>query len=96
MVRVFQKRHIIYKKDAFKAIKLYKNQRQAVLSMMAVILQKKNQTTVSSTFSTLVSNGIEQLAATVKMTKQTSLMQLGSKSSNLNEAQQSLQKSRSQ
>jgi hypothetical protein len=96
MVRVFQKRHIIYKKDAFKAIKLYKNQRQAVLSMMAVILQKNNQTAVSSTFLTLVSNGIKQLAATVKTAKQTSLAQLGSKPSNLNEAQQTLQKSRSQ
>lgn len=96
MVRVFQKRHIIYKKDAFKAINLYKNQWQAVLSMMAVILQKNNQTTVSSTFSTLVSNGIKQLADAVKTTKQTSLMQLGSKLSNLNDAQQTLHKSRSQ
>jgi hypothetical protein len=96
MARVFQKRQIIYKKDALKAIKLYKNQRQAVLSMMAVILKKSNQTAVSSTFSTLVSNGIKQLAATIKTSKQTSSTQLGSKPSNLNEAQQTLQKSRSQ
>jgi hypothetical protein len=96
MVRVFEKRHIIYKKDGFKAIKLYKNQRQALLSMMAVILQKINQTAVSSTFSALANNGIKQLAATVKTVKQTSLAQLGSKPSNLNEAQQNLQKFRSQ
>ena len=47
MVKVFEKRHIIYKKDGFKAIKSYKNQRQAVLSNFAAILGKMKSTAVS-------------------------------------------------
>lgn len=47
MVKVFERRHIIYNKTGFKAIKSYKNQRQAVLSMFAATLQKINYNAVS-------------------------------------------------
>lgn len=47
MVKVFEKRHIINKKAGFKAIKSYKNQRQAVLSMFATTLQKINYNAIS-------------------------------------------------
>ncbi len=47
MVRVFEKRHIINKKTGFKAIKSYKNQRQAVLAMFAATLHKINYNAIS-------------------------------------------------
>ena len=47
MVRVFEKRHIIYKKDAFKAIRSYKNQRQAVLQNFTALLSKIKYSAIS-------------------------------------------------
>jgi hypothetical protein len=47
MARVFEKRHIISKKNAFKAIKSYTNQRQSVLQNFAALLGKIKYSAVS-------------------------------------------------
>lgn len=66
MVRVINKRAFIFKKDGFKAIKSYKNQKQAVLQNFAKLLGKIKYTAVSNHFSNLVSKDIKQLGAAVK------------------------------